>query len=438
VVGRWSVDQVLALAPDAAAAAAGRKLAASPSWSDSGVSPTEDAVWSLCLGSGANPYQVMVDLGGPAYTCSCPSRKFPCKHALGLLFRWAAGQVDVEASVPDWVDPWLAGRRANASRAATPRSETPADPEAAAKRSAQRANRVAAGLDELDQWLRDQVRGGLAGADRAGYGLFDAIAARMVDAQAPAVAAQLRGLTATAVSGDAWPSRLLEEFSLLRLLTKAHARLDELPGGLAATVRTRVGYTDSRDDVLASAAVGDHWSVLAMRDSENDQLVTRRAWLAGRDTGRFALVLSFAPAGRALDASLVPGTTINADLHFYDAAVPLRALVGEQRTAPAAGIEVVGGSIELALESYAAALSKDPWLPSWPVVLDAVVPHLQGENWLLTDAAGALPCVSGTDLWVLMAASGGHPVRVFGEITPRGLAVMSLVTAGLSQQLVRR
>nr|WP_279163542.1 SWIM zinc finger family protein [Rhodococcus erythropolis] len=35
----------------------------------------------------------MVDLRGPAYKCSCPSRKFPCKHALGLLVEWSEGRV---------------------------------------------------------------------------------------------------------------------------------------------------------------------------------------------------------------------------------------------------------------------------------------------------------------------------------------------------------
>jgi SWIM zinc finger len=46
-------------------------------------------VWGLCAGSGKRPYQTVVDLTGPAYKCSCPSRKFPCKHALALLLNWA-------------------------------------------------------------------------------------------------------------------------------------------------------------------------------------------------------------------------------------------------------------------------------------------------------------------------------------------------------------
>ncbi len=34
----------------------------------------EAAVCGLCQGSGKNPYQTQIDLIGPAFRCSCPSR----------------------------------------------------------------------------------------------------------------------------------------------------------------------------------------------------------------------------------------------------------------------------------------------------------------------------------------------------------------------------
>ncbi len=43
----------------------------------------------LCQGSGRQPYQARVDLAEPAFKCSCPSRKFPCKHGLALLLLFA-------------------------------------------------------------------------------------------------------------------------------------------------------------------------------------------------------------------------------------------------------------------------------------------------------------------------------------------------------------
>jgi uncharacterized Zn finger protein len=76
-----TVEQVAEMAPDPAAAAAGKKLVALKLWSDLGRSPA--AIWGKCQGSAL--YQVKIDLANMGTSCSCPSRKFPCKHALGLL-----------------------------------------------------------------------------------------------------------------------------------------------------------------------------------------------------------------------------------------------------------------------------------------------------------------------------------------------------------------
>ena len=77
---RWNLQAVEKAAPDASSLTAARKLAVPGPWSETGS--TDTLVWGQCQGSGRTPYQVSIDLAGPAYRCSCPSRKFPCKHAL--------------------------------------------------------------------------------------------------------------------------------------------------------------------------------------------------------------------------------------------------------------------------------------------------------------------------------------------------------------------
>ena len=84
----WSVDQVVALAPDAGSAKSGKDLAVSGKWKTLGAAA--GCVWGEIQGSGRTPYQTIVDLGGPAFKCTCPSRKFPCKHGLGLFLLLAA------------------------------------------------------------------------------------------------------------------------------------------------------------------------------------------------------------------------------------------------------------------------------------------------------------------------------------------------------------
>ena len=142
-------EQVLALAPDAASAAAARKLAHPRDWH--GLGRSDHALWGECQGSAR--YQVRVHLPDAAVKCSCPSRKFPCKHGLALMLI-AAGQPELvpDAAAPSWVADWLTGRaRTIEGRDQKPKKTTPPDPEAQARRAGGR-------LDALDPPLQADVR----------------------------------------------------------------------------------------------------------------------------------------------------------------------------------------------------------------------------------------------------------------------------------------
>ncbi|MFF2863429.1 SWIM zinc finger family protein [Streptomyces rubiginosohelvolus] len=442
-VARWSVEQVLALAPDAASRKAGTRLGAAGPWSGTG-SDASGAVWGLCKGSGSTPYRTVVDTTGPAYACSCPSRKFPCKHALGLLLLRVSDDGAFRPAEPaDWAEEWLAGRRARAARESSPAAggdsaRGPADPAAARKRAERRAERVTGGAQELEQRLGDLLRGGLAATDRSGYGLWEETAARMVDAQAPGLAARVRELGAITGSGSGWPVRLLEECGLLHLLDTAWLGRDRLPDPLAATVRTRVGLPQSAE----GPPVRDQWLVLAQYDTPDGKIVARRIWLYGRGSGRTALLLSFGAAGRSPAQALPVGATIDAELTPYPGGGQLRAELSEQFGATTASGPPPGIAAAAAPAVYGNALRDDPWLDAWPVTLRDVIPVPSKDGWQLADAhadahaeahagtrtdaraGSALPiapaALSRPGLWKLVALSGGGPVTVFGEIGHRG------------------
>lgn len=495
---------MLALAPDASSQKAAQGVAAPGKWTLRGM--TDDVLFGACKGSGATPYMACVDLSEPAYRCSCPSRKFPCKHALGLLLMWSADGVPAADALPPWVAEWVDQRIERAAKAAAKLEAAraraaaeaesdlePADGQAwesdadlgsgggpgaasglgsgsgAASRGGSdsasdsasdggsgggpgvaagggsglgasatdtsgggrgagvesvRHARVAAGLAELERWLADQVRQGLAGTDADEW---DELAKRLVDAQAPGVANALSRLREVRLADD-WPSRLLAEYSLINLLAVAYRRRAELPGPLRQTVLIRAGFPVAREDVLARPVVRDRWHVVGRRDEEHDRLIARRVWLRGHDTGRAALVLSFAATGQPLDASLVTGTTIDADVAFYPGAAPLRALVATRHPTPrdvpadrsAVGRGDLGDRVptgvspEEALGEITAAVTADPWTDSWPVVLAGVVP---GRT-----SVGGFPLhPRSRDPWRLIAVSGGRPVTVAAEWTPLGL-----------------
>ncbi|MCB1639563.1 MAG: SWIM zinc finger family protein, partial [Thiothrix sp.] len=84
----WTTEHVAALAPDAASLKAGEKLGQPQRWQTLGQA--DGVVWGEIRGSGKNPYQTIIVPAEPVFKCSCPSRKFPCKHGLGLALVLAA------------------------------------------------------------------------------------------------------------------------------------------------------------------------------------------------------------------------------------------------------------------------------------------------------------------------------------------------------------
>jgi hypothetical protein len=293
---------------------------------------------------------------------------------------------------------------------------------AVVERGSLRFERVSAGLDELDRWLRDQIRGGLAGLERDGPSQAHAVAARMVDAQAPGVASVLRALVGDLATDD-WPTRVLDRLAALHLLIEAHRRITLLPAELAATVRSRIGYPVAKADVLAGPGVRDRWMVLGSVDTIESQLQTRRVWLYGSQTRRWALWLSFAGPGMSLDTSIRPGQLVDSELHFYPGS-GFRVLLGNRHdTAEFTGSDYAGW---LRGETFAEAqrrnarlLAADPWSTRMPAVLSAapVQPTAPDKPWRLRDAAGngvELVGVAG-DPWPIVARSAGEPIDIFGE-----------------------
>lgn len=436
-----TTEQVLALAPDTASGKAGQGLANPGKWVSLGRSGR--SVWGECQGSGKRPYRTQADLSGPAFHCSCPSRKFPCKHGLGLLLLLAANPArGSEAAAPPWVSEWIAKRDATVEKKAakTEGEVAQLDPETAAKRevdrekrAAKREDRVRVGLAELQTWLGDLTRQGLAHAKQQPAQFFDAMAARMVDAQAPGVARRLREWPGVFASGDGWAGRALETAGALQWLLHGFSQVETLSDGLRASVRNAVGWSVAEQELSGAESVQDRWQVVGQVVEEEDKLRVQRSWLVGETTRRPALCLSFAAMNQALDVSLVAGTVIEADLVFYPSASPLRALVRERHGEARSLVEAVScGEFAEALDQTAALLAGDPWLDCSPWLVRECVPLRVEDTWLLRDARGAVvPLVRGfTNAWPLFAVSGGAPMTIFGEWNGHALLPLSIVVGG--------
>jgi hypothetical protein len=438
-----SAEQILALAPDPASAKAGSGQASRSKWS--GLGSDDKAVWGLCQGSGKEPYKAQIELAGPAFKCTCPSRKFPCKHGLGLYLLYAAERTAfAEATVPAWVSDWLSAREQRgeqkAAKAAAEASLTPEDIAARAqaqqKRQEQRQGNVDAGLDVFDIWLADLARDGLAGLRSKPAKDWDAMAARLVDTQAAGLAGRLRraGMLVYGSSAPAWEVEVGRELAQLALLSHSYRRLGQLPEPLQHDVRTAIGWVARQEDALATPGCADLWDVHGTQTEEDARVSRRACYLRGRRSGRWAVLQQFSAGAQALPPPLVPGTCYEGTLHYYPSAAPLRVVFGPdmQRVdlePVAAGAPSVP---EALLAAHAAALAANPFLDPQPMLLEQVVPQFAADRgWLLrADDGSALPLESRfRHPWHLHAIAGGAAVTVFGLWNGESLLPLA-VTAG--------
>jgi hypothetical protein len=430
----WSADQIIAFAPDPSSAKAGRGLADLRHWTNLGRSSR--ALWGECQGSGKLPYQTQVDLSEPAFKCTCPSRKFPCKHGLGLLLLCEAQAVKFEEREPaTWVAQWLASRDGRAIEKKK-REESPAaapDPEAQEQRAANRNAKVSSGLDDLERWLLDLVAQGIAPLSSKPYAFWDSRAARLVDAQAPGLARLVRELAGIAASGAGWPDRLLERLGILMLVIDAWRRIERLPEDVQADVRTLIGFATQAADLAALPGQPDRWFVVGRAIEQEDRVKVQRTWLLGEGSGRDALVLDFAVGNAALDASLAPGLVIEAAAVFYPGVSPARAILRDRRVTHVVSPTLpAGASVAAESQRYRETLAQRPWIERFPMRVGEVVPVRDGAQWWLRDAEGSeLRLSSNKDqAWTVAAVSGGQPISVFGEWDGSLLEPLSVVSDG--------
>ena len=168
-------QSILLLAPNPAAAENGRKLSKKGSFSAHHKTADQTLYWAECAGSGKTPYRVSADFTdpeAPVCRCSCPSRQFPCKHALGLLFEILGQKPFETADIPQDI----ADKRAKqAARAA--KKESAAAAPAKPKRSntaaqKKKLDKQLAGLDMAEKMVSELLTAGvgtLAGSSAQSY-----------------------------------------------------------------------------------------------------------------------------------------------------------------------------------------------------------------------------------------------------------------------------
>lgn len=203
-------QQILAMAPNAAAASNGKKISAKGGFVRLECSADDTFYLGECTGSGKNNYITSVDFvepDNPVCRCSCPSRQFPCKHGLALLYEIAAKKAFGICEIPEDIvkkRAKKAGKKeeAEGEEKAPLTEEEAAKKKAAAEKSAKSAKAARAkklkkqleGLELAEKLVRDLMKAGLGTMGGAALKTYEQLSKQLGDYYLPGPQRLLNGL----------------------------------------------------------------------------------------------------------------------------------------------------------------------------------------------------------------------------------------------------
>ncbi len=172
-------ELVRSAAPNPAAVSNAEKICSRGEFLNLQKTEDETLIFGECQGSGKNPYSTSADFSGaePVFRCSCPSRQFPCKHALALMLEWLSGKPFQTADIP--AD--IAAKREKAAK----RTEKSAQPAAPAKQNksaaAKKLKKQLEGLDLAESFVKDMLSRGVYSTNSAAADQYRGLAKQLGD-----------------------------------------------------------------------------------------------------------------------------------------------------------------------------------------------------------------------------------------------------------------
>lgn len=159
----FSEQQIASLAPNANALMNGRKISAGGGFVSRMRSEDDSFYMGECKGSGKSNYVVSADFADeekPVFRCSCPSRQFPCKHSLALMFEMVAGKDFAVGEIPkDILDKREKKQAREAKKTDASGEKKPASEKSARAAKSARTKKIKKQLEglELMKQLTDQL-----------------------------------------------------------------------------------------------------------------------------------------------------------------------------------------------------------------------------------------------------------------------------------------
>ncbi len=196
-------QQILASAPNSSAAANGKKISQKGGFVKLQRTQDDTLYIGECTGSGKSNYITSadyIDEANPVFRCSCPSRQFPCKHSLALMYEILAKKEFSICEVPEDIQKKREKKQAKENKASEtekPESEMTEEErkkaekkKASAAKSAKnaRTKKLKAqleGLDLVDKVIRDLMSAGLGTIGGASLKTYQQLVKQMGDYYLP-------------------------------------------------------------------------------------------------------------------------------------------------------------------------------------------------------------------------------------------------------------
>jgi hypothetical protein len=362
-----------------------------------------------------------INLESKKLCCTCPFHPKPCIHVLAL---YALFEQEGEAifspvgELPQWADLLLKGQINSRIRTGTS-PETKAATKA--KTRFERLERATNGMDDLEAWLLDTARRGLATVASEDPRWWESIASRMADASMTGLSRTLRLLGQIPSSSSDWAEKTAAVLAGCYLAVRAFRKRDSFPETLLFDLQNFIGINTKKEEVLTSGErVNDIWAVVGqIEEALENNLKARRTWFLGGKTGRYAFLLDFKFGSDDFPPGFAPGEIRQGILAFYPSAFPQRTLAPDNLVFVPKKIEKLPGfaDFDTFAQAYAVAVAAQPFLQIFPAAFSEVIPQARGGRFFLIDKnEKSLPLnVAENDGWRLLALSGGHPAGVFGE-----------------------
>lgn len=269
-------------APNASAVSNARKISKNGDFISLSQDPEGTLLFGECRGSGKNPYRTSADFLNPekpVFRCSCPSRQFPCKHALALLYDYLAGKEFQEAAVPEDI----LQKRQKLAQSEEKKSASSAAPKKVNQAAlAKKLKKQAEGLDLAGRFVSDVLRAGLSASASQSLQNYKELAKQLGDYYLPGPQAMVNAFLLEMEALQEHSSGKTDPFWDE---PACYTRMLEILTSLSATVKKGRTFLESKldsqqvlmEDSLLYERLGTVWQLAQLRElglvRENARLV---------------------------------------------------------------------------------------------------------------------------------------------------------------------